>query len=137
MDEDSALREFGEPGDELFRGTRSLPRSSSEEASIVRCSWRRRGCGGSSPGCTIAASRRPGWEATGRSGSHTLNTFLYYTVGGYVRMKAYLLNRRYRSRGDVSSVFRVRIGSDHCVYESNRYQRLRGMYSKVGADAEA
>jgi len=139
MDEDSALREFGEPGDELFArdalAAEVLVGRSFYRSLLLEATWMRRFF----PrmyhrSLSTAQGRRDRPE---RRGSHTLNTFLYYTVGGYVRMKAYLLNRRYRSRGSVSSVFRVRIGSDHCVYESNRYQRLRDMYTKSGADVEA
>jgi hypothetical protein len=67
-----------------------------------------------------------------RTGSALLNSFLFYSVGSYVRMKAALLNRKYKSRGDSSAVFHSRIGKDHCVYESNRYRRLRRIYAKSG-----
>jgi hypothetical protein len=63
-------------------------------------------------------------RGTGRA----LNALLYRTVGTYVRMKAYLLNRRYRSALDTPAVFRVLIGPGHCIYESNRYDGLRRMY---------
>ncbi len=69
-----------------------------------------------------------------RHGSRALNGLLFLTVGTYVRMKAHLLNRRYRAKGNTSALFRVRIGIDHCIYESNRYHMLRGMYNGVGAE---
>jgi len=72
-----------------------------------------------------------------RPGNQALNRLLYITVGTYVRMKAHLLNRRYRSKGNTSALFRVRIGIDHCIYESNRYHMLRGMYNGVGAERGA
>jgi hypothetical protein len=63
-----------------------------------------------------------------------VNALLYLTVGTYIRMKAHMLNRRYRSKGNTSALFRVRMGIDHCVYESNRYHMLRGMYNGVRAE---
>jgi hypothetical protein len=73
-------------------------------------------------------------EAGQRRGNAAVNTLLYLTVGTYIRMKAHMLNRRYRSKGNTSALFRVRIGIDHCIYESNRYQVLRGMYNGVRAE---
>jgi hypothetical protein len=138
MDEDRALREFGETGDELFArdalAAEVLVGRGFYRSLLLEATWMRRFFPRMYHRSLSAA--RGGRGRPERRGSRTLNAFLYYTVGGYVRMKAYLLNRRYRSKGNVSSVFRVRIGSDHCVYESNRYQRLRSMYSKRGADGE-
>ncbi|MDA4121650.1 MAG: hypothetical protein OK456_00545 [Thaumarchaeota archaeon] len=56
------------------------------------------------------------------------NSFLFYTVGSYIKLKAYFLNGKYRRVGNISAVFRADIGKDRCVYESNRYRRLRRMY---------
>lgn len=65
-------------------------------------------------------------------GMAALNRLLYLTVGSYVRMKAAVLNRRYRLKGQSSAVFQASVGADHCVYESNRYRRLRRMYEELG-----
>jgi hypothetical protein len=138
MDEDRALREFAETGDGLFARDalaaevlvgRGFYRSLLLEATWMQSFFPRMYHRGLS-------ATEGGRDRQGKRGSRTLNAFLYYTVGGYVRMKAYLLNRKYRSRGNVASVFRVRIGTDHCVYESNRYQRLRTMYGSREADGE-
>jgi hypothetical protein len=73
-------------------------------------------------------------EGGDRRGNAAVNTLLYFVVGTYIRMKAHMLNRRYRSKGNTPSLFRVRIGRDHCIYESNRYHMLRGMYNGVRAE---
>jgi hypothetical protein len=57
------------------------------------------------------------------------NLFLYYTAGTYIRIKSYLLNRRFMKRQKKSSLFRLRIGPDHCIYESAEYVRLRSLYT--------
>jgi hypothetical protein len=64
-----------------------------------------------------------------KRGSRALNSFLYYTVGTYVRVKAFLANERYRKKKNVPAIFRVRIDRDHCIYESNRYKWLRRVYN--------
>jgi hypothetical protein len=73
--------------------------------------------------------------AVGRPGNRVLNHFLYRTVGTYVRVKAFIANERYRKMRNSLAVFRVRIGRDHCIYESNRYNRLRQMYSSPETDS--
>jgi len=63
-----------------------------------------------------------------RPASRIANSFLYHTVGTYIRMKAYLLNGRFLRQGNLSSVFRAKVATDCCIYESNRYRRLREIY---------
>jgi hypothetical protein len=68
-----------------------------------------------------------------------LNLLLFYTAGNYIRLKSYLLNRRFSRDRRFSSLFRLRIGIDHCIYESSDYLRLRKLYSglerNIGATA--
>ncbi len=61
-----------------------------------------------------------------------VNLFLYRLVGGYLRLKAYLGNRRLTRDGRYSLLFTAKIGTDHCIYESVRYSKLRRLYSKLG-----
>lgn len=71
--------------------------------------------------------------AEGPVGRRVLNMLLYYTVGTYVRVKAFLLNGRYRREARSSSVFRADVRSDCCIYESTRYQQLKRLYdSRLG-----
>ncbi len=59
-----------------------------------------------------------------------LNSYLFHVVGRYIRLKSKLLNSRLAKEGKISSIFMVRMGEDHCIYESVRYRQLREMYSK-------
>ena len=60
-----------------------------------------------------------------------LNLFLYGTIGGYIKLKSDLLNRKLTKQGRFSSLFEVRIGKDHCIFESTRYRKLKKMYTKL------
>ena len=62
--------------------------------------------------------------------SSIINLFLYYFAGNYIRLKSYLLNRKFGKEKKFSSIFKLRIGRDHCIYESQDYLRLRKMYSE-------
>jgi hypothetical protein len=75
-------------------------------------------------------------EATGEKIAPTpsrrfLNTLLQVLVGNYVAFKSAMLNRRLRKQGKSSSLFKARIGPDHCIFESVRYSKLRDMYLKL------
>jgi hypothetical protein len=59
-----------------------------------------------------------------------LNRLLSFIVGNYIVTKSSMLNRKFRRQGRISSLFRVRIGPDHCIFESIRYSNLRTMYNK-------
>jgi len=63
--------------------------------------------------------------------SRIINLFLYYTAGSYIKVKSYLLNRKLSRDQKISSLFRLKIGVDHCIYESQEYHRLRKMYSAL------
>lgn len=60
-----------------------------------------------------------------------LNILLHVIVGNYLAFKSAMLNRRLRKQGKFSSLFSVKIGSDHCIFESVRYSNLRAMYFKL------
>jgi len=60
-----------------------------------------------------------------------LNKFLYVTVGTYIRAKSHLHNLEFLKRGQRDSVFKLLIGEDHCIYESTRYSKMRGMYETL------
>ena len=72
--------------------------------------------------------------ASRREGSFVLNSFLYHTLGTFVRMKSWALNRKLAKAGRLSMVFATRIGVGHHIYESNRYRKLRTMYDGVEKD---
>jgi hypothetical protein len=68
------------------------------------------------------------------SSSTLLNSFLYHTLGSFLRMKSWALNRRLTKSSRHSSVFFTRIGKGHYIYESNSYRKLRKMYGELEKD---
>lgn len=68
---------------------------------------------------------------TASSFERMLNLFLYYTAGSYIRLKSNLLNRKFSRDRKFSSLFNLRIGWDHCIYESVDYMRLRKLYASL------
>jgi hypothetical protein len=59
-----------------------------------------------------------------------LNHFLFLTVGYYVKLKSTLLNRELRKTGRPDALFTIISGRDHCIFESQNYQKLREIYSR-------
>jgi hypothetical protein len=64
-------------------------------------------------------------------GSAVLNSFLYRTLGSFLRMKSWALNRKLTKAAWHSSVFATKIGTGHYIYESNRYRKLKRMYREL------
>lgn len=62
-----------------------------------------------------------------------LNLFLFLCVSLYIRTKSRLLNRKILQDGKTTSIFVVRTGPDHCMFESKRYSILRDLYRQLGA----
>ena len=80
---------------------------------------------------TNAVHLEPGREKIGSSPSRRfLNTLLLVLVGNYIAFKSAMLNRRLTKQRKFSSLFKARIGPDHCIFESVRYSKLRDMYLK-------
>lgn len=59
------------------------------------------------------------------------NYLLFMIVGKYIVAKSKLLNRNLRRRRRTNDLFNVRIGPDHCIFESVRYSTLRVLYSQL------
>src|ERR1035438_7057717 len=72
--------------------------------------------------------------AAKREGSTLLNSFLYHTLGSFLRIKSWALNRRLTKAAWHSSVFATRVGLGYYIYESNRYRKLRKMYGELERD---
>jgi len=66
--------------------------------------------------------------------ARSLNHLLRIVVGSYIAAKSKLLNRKFRSSGKPGSLFAVRIGLDHCIFESARYSKLRMLYDQLGSN---
>jgi hypothetical protein len=84
---------------------------------------------------TNQAGQAQSYHVAGRrGGSAVVNSFLYHTVGSFLRMKSWALNRKLTKAASHSSIFNTRIGKGYYIYESNRYRRLRRMYGGLGED---
>ena len=57
-----------------------------------------------------------------------LNLLLRVLVGNYIAVKSAMLNQKLRKQDRSSSIFTLKLGSDHCIFESARYAHLRHMY---------
>ena len=66
-----------------------------------------------------------------------LDIFVFYIIGRYIRVKSNLLNRKLSKLGLRDSVFKVKMGKDHCIYESFSYMELKRMYSELQKKSEA
>ena len=61
-----------------------------------------------------------------------VNSFLFLTLGRYLRVKSALANRRLQSQAKTSSLFTLKYGPDHFIFESARYLKLREIYGQLG-----
>jgi hypothetical protein len=134
VEERKALSDFGRADDRLFARDALMARVLSGwgfyQSLLSQSGWMERYF----PALyhqRVSGQTRPASPETGQ-GNSVLNYFLYCSLGSYVRLKAFLLNARLRREGRVSAAFHADIGRDRCVYESNRYRRLREMYRKIG-----
>jgi ubiquinone/menaquinone biosynthesis C-methylase UbiE len=60
-----------------------------------------------------------------------LNIFLRVLVGNYIAFKSAMLNRKLKKQRKLESLFSIKIGPDHCIFESVRYSKLKAMYLKL------
>jgi len=60
-----------------------------------------------------------------------LNSYLYHTVGRYIMLKSYIKNRKLALSGSRGMTFAARMGEDHCIFESERYLRMKRMYDSA------
>lgn len=57
------------------------------------------------------------------------NRILWPILGNYIRVKSYLLNRKFSRVEDTRRIFKVKMDKDHCLFESNDYMELRRKYT--------
>ena len=58
-----------------------------------------------------------------------INLFIYVLLGGFLRLKAFLRNLRFRKQRKMKDVFEAKITQGSCVYTSNRYRELERLYN--------
>jgi hypothetical protein len=66
-----------------------------------------------------------------REGSRVLNLLLYRTLGGFVLLKAWALNRQLTKAGRSTAIFRTEIGPGRLEYVSRRYLEIGKMYQTL------
>jgi hypothetical protein len=135
MDEDYATTVFAQDGGALFARdalVAEVVSGQSQYASLLEFApWmkryfpklyeRRRAPTGTKKN---AKSKSSGWE-------NCLNLFLFTTLGSYIRAKAIFHNYVLAREGKELSAFRARVGPDHLIYESAKYERLREIYEDI------
>jgi hypothetical protein len=135
MDEDYATKVFSKDGGALFARdalVAEVIRGQSQYARLLESApWMRRYFPKlyerrSAPTGTQnhARSKASGWE-------RCVNLFLFTTLGSYIRAKAIFHNHVLARKGKSLSAFHARAGSDHLIYESAKYDRLREMYEDI------
>lgn len=84
---------------------------------------------------TEPLGRQPPCNGAAREGgSALLNSFLFRTLGVFLRMKSRMLNRKLAKARWESAIFVTKMGPGHYIYESNRYRKLRSMYGEIEKD---
>ncbi len=133
MDEDYARGEFTRPQDGLFArdalSTMVIHGESYYNALLKESAWMERYFRSMYASRTKHATE----EVLPRSRKPSLvtrivNYGLYLLAGNYIRVKSHLLNRRFAREGKTDRLFKLRMGSDHCIYESVNYLELRKKY---------
>jgi len=69
-------------------------------------------------------SKASGWK-------RCVNLFLLTTLGSYIQAKAIFHNHVLAREGKGLSAFRARVGPDHLIYESAKYNRLKEIYEDI------
>ncbi len=68
---------------------------------------------------------------TPKKGSRVANMWLFYTLGSYVRLRAWVLNRKLAKQGKKDAIFQTKIGPGQLEYVSRRYMELDKMYQAL------
>lgn len=80
----------------------------------------------------LLANKREGYENSFSDDSSIVrkiaNRLLEHTLGNYIRVKSYLLNRRFAKAKENKRIFKVKINNGSCLFESNDYLELRKKY---------
>ncbi len=82
-------------------------------------------------GRRLRESDPAGPPLTARRGSRVVNSFLFLTVGSYVSLRAWVLNRKLAKEGRLDEVFVTKIGPDRLEYMSRRYAELGKLYQPL------
>jgi len=132
MDERQAIKELTTPKGALYArdslSAKVISGATAYRGILEKASWMR----GFFPQIydrTLAVLDRNGDARVGREiGSRVTNLFLYVTLGSYVAMKAWLVNRRLARRGRFDAMFKAWVEPGRLEYAAKRYIELGKMY---------
>jgi hypothetical protein len=66
-----------------------------------------------------------------KKGSRIMNSWLFLTLGSYISLRAWILNRKLAKQGRPDAIFHAGIGPSHLEYASRRYVELGKMYQAL------
>ena len=66
-----------------------------------------------------------------RRGSRALNMWLFFTLGSYVHLRAWVMNRKLAKKGKPDAIFRAWIEPGRLEYAARRYLELGKMYNAL------
>ena len=66
-----------------------------------------------------------------KRGSHVLNSWLFLTLGSFLSLKAWILNRKLAKQGRTGAVFKTWVEPGRLEYASRRYVELGKMYQAL------
>jgi hypothetical protein len=72
-----------------------------------------------------------GPDPVAKEGSKVLNMWLFLTLGSYVHLRAWVMNRKLARQGKSEAVFKTWIGPGRLEYASRRYVELGKMYQDL------
>jgi hypothetical protein len=135
LDERTARRAFSEPKDRLFaRDALNLKVIEGQDffISLIRgAGWMGR-LFPNAYATSVNLPAEPVREDRPSAMRRILNLFLLRSVGFYIRFKSALDNARNRKQRNVRFVNDLSTGEGHLLFESRKYQNLRGMYATDG-----
>ncbi len=132
LDEESARREFSEPKDRLFaRDALNLKVVEGHGffVSLLEGAGWMKELFPKAYAKSVSAAANPAPETGPSTGARILNLFLFRTIGFYIGAKSVLDNMRNRKRGTSQFVNELSVGQGYILFESCKYQSLRGMYA--------
>jgi len=132
LDEENARREFSESKDRLFARDALNLKVIAGRGFFSSLMSGARWMGELFPRA-YAARAKPQSDTPERAessaGARVLNMLLFRTVGVYIRLKSALDNAKNRKMGRTKFVNDLRIGAGYVLFESRKYQSLRGIYA--------
>ena len=74
---------------------------------------------------------REGRHLPGKKGYRIVNSWLFLTLGSYVALRAWVMNRKLAKQGRTEAIFKTWIGPGRLEYSSRRYLELGKMYQDL------